>query len=83
MRRLVLLGDALELRQGPLREAVAAALPFFAEVGAALGTGGEIALVPGNHDHALVVPWLERRRRDGTPLPLGLAERATWQEDDP
>lgn len=80
--RLVLLGDALELRQGPLREALAAARPFFAEMGAALGRGGEIVVVPGNHDHALVAPWLERRHRDGAPAPLGLAETATWVPSD-
>jgi hypothetical protein len=82
IQRLVLLGDALELRQGPLREALAAARPFFAEAGAALGSEGEIVLVPGNHDHALVAPWLERRHRDGIPPPLGLAETATWAASD-
>lgn len=80
--RLVLLGDGLELRQGPLRESLAVAAPFFAEVGAALGADGELVLVPGNHDHMLVTPWLERRRRDNEPPPLGLSERATWQEGD-
>jgi len=79
----VLLGDALELRQGPLRESLAVARPFFAEVGAALGAAGEIVLVPGNHDHALVAPWLERRRREAAPPPLGLEEHASWQADDP
>jgi hypothetical protein len=78
----VILGDALELRQGPLREGLAAARPFFVAIGAALGPGGEIVLVPGNHDHALVQPWLERRRRDGVPPPLGLAEQATWERGD-
>jgi hypothetical protein len=82
VRRLVLLGDALELRQGPLRESLAAARPFFAAVGAALAAEGEIVLVPGNHDHALVAPWLERRRREGVPPPLGLAERASWEPGD-
>ena len=82
IERLVLLGDALELRQGPMREALAAARPFFAEAGAALGVEGEIVLVPGNHDHALVAPWLERRQRDGVPRPLGLAETAAWAEGD-
>lgn len=82
VERLVLLGDALELRQGPLREALAVARPFFAEAGAALGREGEIVLVPGNHDHALVAPWLERRHRDGPPPPLGLAETATWVPSD-
>jgi len=80
--RLVLLGDALELRQGPLREALAVARAFFAEAAAALGPDGEIVLVPGNHDHTLVAPWLERRHRDGVPLPLGLAETATWAPSD-
>ncbi len=82
VERLVLLGDALELRQGPLREALAAARPFFAEAGAALGADGEIVLVPGNHDHALVSPWLERRHRDGVPPPLAFAETATWEPTD-
>ena len=82
VQRLVLLGDALELRQGPLREALAAARPFFAEAGAALGPEGEIVLVPGNHDHALIAPWLERRHRDGSPAPLGLAETASWAPSD-
>lgn len=81
--RLVLLGDALELRQGPLREALAAARSFFGEAGAALGSDGEIVLVPGNHDHALVAPWLERRHRDGVPAALGLAETASWVPSDP
>jgi hypothetical protein len=82
VERLVLLGDALELRQGPLREALAAARPFFAEAGAALGREGEIVVVPGNHDHSLVAPWLERRHRDGAPPPLGPAETATWVSSD-
>lgn len=83
VQRLVLLGDALELRQGPAREALAAARPFLAQAGAALGAGGEIVLVPGNHDHALVAPWLERRARDdGGPPPLGLAETASWEPGD-
>jgi hypothetical protein len=82
VRRLVLLGDALELRQGPARDAIAAARPLFAEAGAALGAEGEIVLVPGNHDHALVAPWLERRRRDGVPPRLGLAQTASWEGDD-
>ncbi len=82
VERLVLLGDALELRQGPLREALSAARPFFAAAGAALGADGEIVLVPGNHDHALVAPWLERRRRAGVPAPLGLAETAAWAPSD-
>jgi predicted phosphodiesterase len=72
--RLVLLGDTIELRQGPAREAMAVARPVLEELGAALGAGGEVVLVPGNHDHALVAPWLERRGAHVEPPPLGLEE---------
>jgi hypothetical protein len=40
-------------------------------------------LVPGNHDHALVEPWLERRRRTAPPPPLGLEQDASWEPGDP
>ena len=68
--RLVLLGDVLELRHGPLREAMASARPFFEELGAALG-GRELVISAGNHDHALVEPWLEGRGGDPDPAGLG------------
>ena len=64
--RLVLLGDVLELRHGPVREALAAAAPVLGELGAALGPGREVVIVPGNHDHHLLEAWLERRARDAT-----------------
>ena len=73
--RLVLLGDALELRHGPLHEVLGAATPVLAALGAALGPGGEIVLVPGNHDHALLAPWLQERAEAGA-APLALDERA-------
>src|SRR4051794_7573256 len=73
--RLVLLGDALELRHGPLREALTAARPVLEALGAAM-RGGEIVLVPGNHDHRLVAPGLEERGGAGPPPPLGLEEHA-------
>jgi hypothetical protein len=66
--RLVLLGDVLELRHGPLRDALADATPVLRALGAAVGQEGEIVVVPGNHDHGLLRGWLERR--DGTPLGL-------------
>lgn len=72
--RLVLLGDALELRQGPLRDALAAARPVFEAIGDALGADAEVVLVPGNHDHRLLDPWLARRGADGPPAPLALEE---------
>jgi hypothetical protein len=72
--RLVLLGDTVELRQGPARESMAIARPVLEELGAALGGDCEVVLVPGNHDHALVAPWLERRGAHVEPPPLGLEE---------
>jgi predicted phosphodiesterase len=59
--RVVLLGDALELRERPLAEALEAAAPFLEELGDAIGDR-EIVLVPGNHDHQLAAPILEPRR---------------------
>ncbi|HLH14551.1 MAG TPA: metallophosphoesterase [Solirubrobacteraceae bacterium] len=72
--RVVLLGDTLELRHGPMREALAAARTFFESLGEALGSRGEILLVAGNHDHALVEPWLAQRGQDGEPAPLALEQ---------
>ncbi len=69
--RLVVLGDALELRHGPAREALAAARAPFEALGERL-EGRELVLVPGNHDHQLIGAWLERRGREPTPEPLGL-----------
>ncbi|GIK78371.1 MAG: hypothetical protein EDQ89_12705 [Acidobacteria bacterium] len=59
--RVVLLGDIVELRDGPLEESLAAARPLFSELGAALGTG-TVILVPGNHDHRLLGSWFDRAR---------------------
>ncbi len=72
--RLVLLGDLLELRHGPVFEALGAAEAFARDVGEAMA-GREIVLLAGNHDRALLEPWFERRRREGWPPPLGLEER--------
>jgi hypothetical protein len=69
--RLVLLGDTLELRHGPAREAVTAARPALEAMGAALPSGAEVVLVPGNHDHMLAAPWLDARAQ----RPLGLETR--------
>ncbi len=76
--RLVLLGDVIELRHGPRREAVAAATPVLRELGAALGAEREVILVPGNHDHGLLRGWFERR--DSTPLGLQSAVDADPRE---
>lgn len=70
--RLVLLGDVIEFRHGPEREALAAAREPLRELGATLGASREVVIVPGNHDHRLLNAWLERRGRRGPPPPLGL-----------
>jgi predicted phosphodiesterase len=67
--RIVILGDALELRDRPVAEVVEIAGPFFAELGDAIGDG-QLVVIPGNHDHHLVEPWLERRLLEGGE-PLG------------
>lgn len=69
--RLVLLGDLLELRHGPLRDALAAAAGPLGEIGAALGAGREVVLTAGNHDHHLVEDWTQRRALTMPPPPLG------------
>src|SRR5689334_6978534 len=71
--RLVLLGDVLELRHGPMREALLAARPVFEDLGRAL-EGRELILTAGNHDHALVEPWLAGRGSGADPGPLGLEQ---------
>ena len=81
--RIVLLGDILELRHGPLREALATGREFLTELGEAVGAGGEVIIVPGNHDYYLLSAWLERRARGGIPPPLGLESDVDWREGEP
>jgi hypothetical protein len=71
---LVLLGDLLELRHGPRREALAAARPFFEDLGRVFA-GREVVAVAGNHDHALIEPWLECRSELPAPALLGVEQR--------
>jgi UDP-2,3-diacylglucosamine pyrophosphatase LpxH len=77
--RLVLLGDVLELRHGPIRDAMAAARAFFEDLGRALAgangeRAGELVIVAGNHDHALVDPWLAQRGEQHESPPLGVEQ---------
>jgi predicted phosphodiesterase len=65
--RIVLLGDALELRQRPLADLLQLVRPFFEALGVA-AAGRRVVLVPGNHDHALAEPWLSRLRLEGETL---------------
>jgi hypothetical protein len=83
VERLVLLGDVLELRHGPAREALAAAKPVLARLAAALPAGATIVIVPGNHDHALVDPWLVGRGRRTAPKPLALEEHVSPRQASP
>ncbi len=71
--RLVLLGDVVELRERPLGIALAAAQPFFEELGSALGTR-RVIIVPGNHDHRFAEPLLDQLSLAGQPA-LGLEHR--------
>jgi hypothetical protein len=77
--RLVLLGDVLELRHGPRRDALAAARAFFEELGRAFAER-EIVVVPGNHDHALVEAWARCREEAPESIPLGSEQRFTAEE---
>ncbi len=70
--RLVLLGDVLELRDRPLSWVLETAEPVIRALGEAVA-GRELIVVPGNHDHHLIEPWLERRRLEDAP-PLGLEQ---------
>jgi predicted phosphodiesterase len=73
VERVVLLGDILELRHGPPREALGAARGFFEDLGRALA-GRELVIVAGNHDHAMVEPWLARRGEEDEPSPLAVEQ---------
>jgi hypothetical protein len=82
--RLVLLGDVLELRQSPRAEALAAAERPLRAIGAALAPGTRVTLVPGNHDHALLGPWLERRADMQRPVaPIGHQSSVHWRPGEP
>jgi hypothetical protein len=88
--RVVLLGDVLELRHGPMRDVMAAARPFFEDLGQALagsargGEGGELVIVAGNHDHVLVEPWLVRRSEaELAPSPLSVEQLFDPEESSP
>jgi hypothetical protein len=77
--RLVLLGDTLELRHGPARDALAAAEPAMRAIGDALGPEGEVVILAGNHDHAIAAGWLDWRGRRDAPEPLELEQRVAPQ----
>jgi UDP-2,3-diacylglucosamine pyrophosphatase LpxH len=69
--RLVLLGDVVELLvlARPPRE-LELAKPVLHAIGARMGADREVVIVPGNHDAALVRPWL---RAQGGPTAVDAA----------
>lgn len=87
IERLVLLGDVVELAEGRSRQAMEIAEPVLRAVGARLGRDREVIAVPGNHDAALVRPWVRANGAslgvdaaipfDATPA---LARVASWLE---
>lgn len=81
--RLVLLGDVVELREGPLGDALAGASRVLTDVGRAMGAGCEIVLVPGNHDHHLLSAWAARRAAAAPAPPLGLDAEVDWRDGEP
>jgi hypothetical protein len=80
--RIVLLGDTLELREGPLREALGAARPVLRELGLAARPGSEIVIVPGNHDHFLLAAWSDRRATAPSTASLTLETGLDWRDGD-
>ena len=83
--RLVLLGDVVELLEARPARAMEMAEPVLRAIGAGLGAGREVIVVPGNHDIALVRAWLRthgpptgvdtRLPTDATPM---LGRLAHW-----
>jgi predicted phosphodiesterase len=65
--RIVLLGDLLEMRERPVANLLDVVRPFFERLAEA-AAGKRVTLVAGNHDQALVEPWLGRERLAGRPL---------------
>lgn len=68
--RLVLLGDTVEMLEGRPQGALRDAEPVLRALGAALGRSGEVVLAAGNHDRALVGPWLAQQQRERIPVGL-------------
>jgi predicted phosphodiesterase len=65
--RVVLLGDALELREHPLAQALEIARPLLERLGR-ISAGRRLVIVPGNHDYQFAEPFLARQRLLGEPL---------------
>ncbi len=81
--RLVLLGDVVELRELPLRDALAAAARIVPTLTTGLRDGAEVLVVPGNHDHQLLGPWFGRRRELEPNRQLEVDTEVDWRDGEP
>ena len=78
---LVLLGDVVELREAPLAEVRATAVPVLAAIDRAMA-GRTVTIVPGNHDHQVAAPLLDALRAEGRPLGTeSIGEPVAWVAD--
>jgi hypothetical protein len=59
--RLVLLGDIVEMIDRPAAWSLPVAEPLLRALGDRIGRGGEVIIVPGNHDRPLISRWLRGR----------------------
>jgi Calcineurin-like phosphoesterase len=82
---LVLLGDVVELLEGRPAQAMETAEPVLRALGVRLGRDREVVVVPGNHDAALVRPFLRQHGMSpaiDAALPLdatpALSRLASW-----
>jgi hypothetical protein len=80
---VVLLGDVVEMRQGPLRDALAEASRVLSALDSVLPSEVSVVLVPGNHDHHLLDGWRARRAASAKPSQLSLDERVDWASGEP
>ena len=85
-QRLVLLGDIIELRQGPIQDALAAASRVLPQLVGGLGEGREVILMVGNHDHQLRSTRRRSARSSGCSPRTGARVRfeypGVWLRDD-
>jgi UDP-2,3-diacylglucosamine pyrophosphatase LpxH len=78
---LVLLGDVLELREGPLGGVLAAARPALEAIDRAMA-GRRVTLLAGNHDHQTAAPLIENLGVTGRELePETIGEPPAWMAD--
>ena len=81
--RLVVLGDGLELRDGPAATRSRSPGRSSRTWGRALGPDGELLLAAGNHDHGLVAGWIDGRLLTEPSGFLGLEQRIEPREAGP